>query len=53
MELIIYVCEKECVEVRQLNESVITHTFGDRFTIYKAQHITVSMYVNLSHSWWL
>ena len=46
------VCVRVCEGVRQLNEPVIiTHTFRDRFTLYKAftaQHITLSMYVNLS-----
>lgn len=45
-------CVFMCAGVRQLNEPVIiTHTFRDRFTLYKAltaQHITLSMYVNLS-----
>lgn len=48
-------CVWECVCGGQAIKRACYHsrTFGDRFSVYKAQHITVSMYVNLSHSWWL
>lgn len=52
-ELIICVCGSVCGGQAIKRARYHSHTFGDRFTVYKAQRITVSMYVNLSHSWWL